>query len=204
MTAGTNSTVFHNNDAISSHRATIPQSASRLTSVQEEKSASRVKSSLRDESDQTMKHAEQPTTDLNAGIVGWESQDDPELPYNFSVWQKWTWVWLLSAITLLTPFATSILSPAINIVDKEFDNPDAYVGSLTVSIYLFGYVVGPIFIGPLSEVYGRKPILSAANSFFCLWQLGCALAPNLAILIVARFFSGVGGAACLVRALWDD
>jgi MFS family permease len=136
-------------------------------------------------------------TDLDAGIIGWESQDDPELPYNFSSWHKWTWVWLLSAITLLTPFATSILSPAINIVDKEFDNPDAFVGSMTVSIYLFGYVVGPIFIGPLSEIYGRKPVLSAANSFFCLWQLGCALAPNLATLIVARFFSGVGGAACL-------
>ncbi|WPH03085.1 MFS general substrate transporter [Acrodontium crateriforme] len=156
-----------------------------------------VDSGLRHVSDQAMKYERQPTTDFDNGIVGWESQDDPDMPYNFSFWHKWIWVWLLSAITLLTPFATSILSPAINIVDKEFKNPDAAVGSLTVSIYLFGYVVGPIFIGPLSEIYGRKPVLSAANSFFCLWQLGCALAPNLATLIVSRFFSGVGGAACL-------
>ncbi|KAF1826769.1 MFS general substrate transporter [Dissoconium aciculare CBS 342.82] len=117
-----------------------------------------------------MKHGLQPTTDLTAGIVGWE-------------------IWLLSAITLLTPFATSVLSPAINTIDAEFDNPDAAVGSLTVSIYLFGYVVGPLFIGPLSEIYGRKIILCVANLFFCLWQLGFALAPNLA--------TGIGGAACL-------
>jgi MFS family permease len=148
-----------------------------------------------------MKHGLQPTTDLTAGIVGWKSQADPSMPYNFSSRQKWTWVWLLSAINLLTPFATSVLSPAINTINAEFDNPDEAVGSLTVSIYLFRYVVGPIFIGPLSEIYKRKIVHCVANLFFCLWQLGCALAPNLATLIVARFFSGVGGAACLVRGV---
>jgi MFS family permease len=120
------------------------------------------------------------------------------MPFHFSRWHKWIWVWLLSAITLLTPFATSILSPAINTLDADFHNDNATVGSMTVSIYLFGYVVGPVFIGPLSEVYGRKLVLSAANVFFCLWQIGCALAPNVETLIVSRFFSGVGGAACLV------
>lgn len=120
------------------------------------------------------------------------------MPFNFSRWHKWIWVWLLSAITLLSPFATSILSPAINTLDADFHNNNATVGSMTVSIYLFGYVIGPVFIGPLSEVYGRKLVLSAANAFFCLWQIGCALAPNVETLIVSRFFSGVGGAACLV------
>jgi hypothetical protein len=139
-----------------------------------------------------------PMMELDKGIVGWESEDDPEMPFNFNRRHKWIWVWLLSAITLLTPFATSILSPAINILDADFDNSNATVGSMTVSIYLFGYVVGPVFIGPLSEMYGRRMILSIANGFFCLWQIGCALAPNIETLIVSRFFSGVGGAACLV------
>lgn len=69
---------------------------------------------------------------------------------------------------------------------------------MTVSIYLLGYAVGPVFIAPLSEMYGRKPVLSVANVFFCLWQVGCALAPNIAALVIFRFFSGVGGAASLV------
>jgi MFS family permease len=147
-------------------------------------------------------HEPLPVIDLDKGIVGWQSQDDPAMPFNFSRWHKWIWVWLLSAITLLSPFATSILSPAINILDADFGNNDATLGSMTVTIYLFGYVVGPVFIGPLSEIYGRKVVLSAANVFFCLWQIGCALAPNIETLIVSRFFSGVGGAACLVGVLY--
>lgn len=137
--------------------------------------------------------------ELEKDIVGWESQTDPDVPFNFTKRQKWTWVWLLSTITLIGPFTSSILSPAINILDKELDDVSATVGSLTVTIYLVGYVVGPIFIGPLSEIYGRKNVLNAANCFFCLWQVGCALAPNIATLIISRFFSGIGGAACLVR-----
>ncbi|KAK6085065.1 MFS multidrug transporter [Seiridium cupressi] len=138
-----------------------------------------------------------PVTNLEDGLVGWESQDDLEMPFNFPVWRKWTWVGLLSAITLLTPFASSILSPAINSLDQEFGNNNAVVGSMTVSIYLLGYVVGPVFIAPLSEMYGRKPVLSVANAFFCLWQIGCALAPNIGTLIAFRFLSDVDGAGCL-------
>ncbi|SMQ55253.1 unnamed protein product [Zymoseptoria tritici ST99CH_3D1] len=142
-------------------------------------------------------HEPLPITNLSTSIVGWESQSDPAMPYNFKPSQKWTWVALLSAITLLGPFATSILSPAIDILNLEFDNKNAILGSMTVTIYLFGYVVGPIFIGPLSEMYGRKLVLSLCNVFFCLWQIGCALAPNIETLVVSRFFSGVGGAASL-------
>jgi len=139
-----------------------------------------------------------PLDDFEHDIVGWESHTDPNMPFNFSTRQKWTWVWLLSATTFLGPFATSILSPATNIIVQEFHNDNATVGSMTVTVYLLGYVVGPIFIGPLSEVYGRRPVLNAANCFFCVWHVGCALAPNIETLIVSRLFAGVGGAACLV------
>lgn len=99
-------------------------------------------------------------------------------------------------ITFLTPFSSSILSPAIVKLEDEFGNDNAVIGSMTVSIYLLGYVVGPIFITPLSETYGRKIVLTASNAIFCPWQIGCALTPNIETLVVSRFFSGVGGAAC--------
>ncbi|KAI0419237.1 major facilitator superfamily domain-containing protein [Xylaria grammica] len=138
-----------------------------------------------------------PVSDLGEGIVGWGSQEDTAMPFNFPQRDKWTWVGLLSAMTLLTPFASSILSPAITTLDKEFNNDNAIVRSMTVSIYLLGYVVGPVIIAPLSEIYGRKPVLTAANAFFCVWQIGCVLAPNIETLIISRFFGGVGGAGCL-------
>ncbi|KAI0127931.1 major facilitator superfamily transporter multidrug resistance [Xylariales sp. AK1849] len=144
-----------------------------------------------------LRHELLPLTNLDEGTVGWASQDDPEMPLNFPAWKKWMLVGLLAAITLLTPFASSILSPAIAKVDQEFGNDNQIVGSMTVSIYLLGYVIGPLFMAPLSEIYGRKLVLGAANVFFCVWQIGCALAPSIETLIVFRFFSGVGGAGCL-------
>lgn len=138
-----------------------------------------------------------PQTNLREGIVGWEGQDDKDMPLNFPESRKWLLVALLSAITLVTPFASSILSPGISGLMIEFGETNEIVGSMTVSIYVLGYVVGPMFLAALSEMYGRRPVLTVSNIFFCLWQIGCALAPNVSSLIVFRFFSGVGGAGCL-------
>ncbi|KUI61854.1 hypothetical protein VP1G_09021 [Cytospora mali] len=138
-----------------------------------------------------------PETNLDEGIIGWDGQDDPNMPLNFPESRKWLLVALLSAITLVTPFASSILSPGITSLMVEFGETNEIVGSMTVSIYLLGYVVGPMFLAPLSEIYGRRLVLTVANIFFCLWQIGCALAPNISALIVFRFFSGVGGSGCL-------
>ncbi|KAI3342528.1 major facilitator superfamily domain-containing protein [Ustulina deusta] len=156
-----------------------------------------IRSMIQNKNNRKLRYVPLPVTNMDENIIGWESQDDPTMPFNFSSQDKWVWVGLLSVITLLTPFASSILSPAIATLDKEFHNDNEIVGSMIVSIYLLGYVVGPIIIAPLSEIYGRKVVLTTANAFFCVWQIGCALAPNIETLIVSRFFSGVGGAGCL-------
>lgn len=139
-----------------------------------------------------------PLTRLDEGIVGWDHQDDPDMPLNFPSYKKWVIVGLLSAITFVTPFASSILAPGIGSLSKEFGNEDSTVGSMSVSIYLLGYCVGPLFLAPLSEMYGRRPIVCAANVFFCVWQMACALAPNMVSFIIFRFFCGIGGAGSLV------
>lgn len=139
-----------------------------------------------------------PVTNLDEGIVGWEGQDDPEMPLNFPKKKKWLIVGLLSSATLLTPFASSILAPGIESLSREFGNTNSIVGAMTVSIYLLGYTVGPLFLAPLSEIYGRKPILGLSNVFFSLWQIGCALAPSIGALIAFRFFAGIGGIGPLV------
>ncbi|KAK4032639.1 hypothetical protein C8A01DRAFT_50606 [Parachaetomium inaequale] len=144
-----------------------------------------------------MPHAPIPVSNLDEGIVGWESQDDPAMPLNFPSRKKWVIVGLLAGITLLTPFASSILAPGISSLNREFGNTNQVVGAMTVSVYLLGYVIGPLFLAPLSELYGRRPVLCVANVFFCLWLIGCALAPSIESLIVFRFFSGIGGSGCL-------
>lgn len=82
-------------------------------------------------------------------------------------------------------------------MDDTFHNKSLLLTSLSVSIFVLGYVVGPLLLAPLSEIYGRRFVLTGANVFFCVWQIGAALSPNLSALIVFRFLAGIGGSGCL-------
>lgn len=138
-----------------------------------------------------------PVMDLDNNIVGWDSQHDPEMPLNFAPFRKWTIVTLLSCITFMTPFASSILAPALQDMETDFEGGKITTkGSLPVSIFLLGYAVGPLFLSPLSEIYGRNVVMLSSSAWFCVWLIGCALAPSLDTLIFFRFMSGLGGSAC--------
>ncbi|KAL5341382.1 major facilitator superfamily domain-containing protein [Aspergillus crustosus] len=138
-----------------------------------------------------------PETDLDRGIVGWDGQDDPAHPQNFPDSRKWTLLGLVSSVTFISPLASSMFSPALGDLSNDFGITNPTILSFSVSIYLLGYVFGPLLLAPLSEIYGRRIILSCANWFFVVWQIGCALAPNIASLIVFRFFAGIGGSGCI-------
>ncbi|OAA68404.1 major facilitator superfamily transporter multidrug resistance [Niveomyces insectorum RCEF 264] len=138
-----------------------------------------------------------PLSDLDKGVVGWDSQDDPAMPLNFSRRRKWLMIGFLAGMTFMTPFASSILAPAITFMDADFHVESETVGSLTVSIYLLGYAVGPLLLAGMSEQYGRHIVLTASNAFFCAWQIGCALAPSIGSLIAFRVLAGIGGSACM-------
>ncbi|KAK8058189.1 hypothetical protein PG994_008637 [Apiospora phragmitis] len=139
-----------------------------------------------------------PLSNLAEGIVGWESQDDPAMPFNFPLRRKWLIIGLLSVVTFFVPFASAVQTPSVQIIMVDLGEKSATMVTVTVSIYLLGYVVGPLFLAPLFEIYGRRLVLNASNLFFVVWQIGCAMAPNTATLIVARFFSGLGVPAVIV------
>ncbi|KAI2736501.1 hypothetical protein DTO013E5_8561 [Penicillium roqueforti] len=138
-----------------------------------------------------------PETDLSCGIVGWDGQDDLNNPQNFPANKKWTLLALISAMTLISPLASSMFSPAISYVAAEFGETNETILSFSVSIYILGYAFGPLLLAPMSEVYGRRVVLSAANWFFVVWQIGCARANSIETLIVCRLFAGIGGSGCL-------
>ncbi|KAL4984101.1 major facilitator superfamily domain-containing protein [Aspergillus falconensis] len=138
-----------------------------------------------------------PETDLDRGIIAWDGQDDPANPMNFAPSRKWTLLGLVSAVTVISPLASSIFSPALGDLAVDMGVTNETLLSFTVSIYLLGYTFGPLLLAPLSEIYGRRIVLSCANWFFVVWQIGCALAPNLASLIIFRLLAGVGGSGCI-------
>ncbi|KAL7813293.1 MFS general substrate transporter [Trichoderma gracile] len=134
-------------------------------------------------------------TDLEKDRVGWDAESDPEYPLNFKPSRKWLMTGLLSTIGLMTPFASSIIAPAITFIQEDFGEDSVTKAALPVSIFLLGYAVGPLILSPLSELYGRYVVITSASAFFCVWLIGCALAPSLSSLAFFRFLCGVGGSA---------
>ena len=72
------------------------------------------------------------------------------------------------------------------------------IATLTISMFVVGYCVGPLLWGPLSEVYGRKKPIVAAFLLYTGFQVGCALSPNTGAILVFRFLGGTCAAASLV------
>lgn len=63
------------------------------------------------------------------------------------------------------------------------------------SVYILGYAFGPLFIAPLSEIYGRSIVYNICNLIFLIFIIACALANNLSALIVFRLLAGIA-ASC--------
>ncbi|KAJ7147589.1 major facilitator superfamily domain-containing protein [Mycena crocata] len=80
---------------------------------------------------------------------------------------------------------------------------------LAISLFVAGYVVGPLLWGPLSEDFGRRPISIYSFFVYTLFQVATALAKNGASLLLFRFLGGVFAAAPLTNAgalisdIWD-
>ncbi|KAF4546516.1 MFS transporter [Lasiodiplodia theobromae] len=138
-----------------------------------------------------------PETDLSQGIVGWDGQKDPQNPRNFSAIAKWTFMVLVSCMIVLSFLASSIIAPSASQINAEFHNDSEILSSLVTTIYVLGYMAGPLILSPLSEIYGRLAIIHPANIFFTLTHIGAALAPNIGQLLAFRTLSGLGASACL-------
>ena len=96
--------------------------------------------------------AKLPLSDLGNDIVGWESQDDPEMPLNFPDSRKWLLLALVSSITFISPLASSMFAPAASFMSEDFHNTSTILATLAVSIFVLGYVIGPLILAPLSDV----------------------------------------------------
>jgi len=83
------------------------------------------------------------------------------------------------------------------LIMKEFKSNNETIGSFIVSVYILGYAVGPLFLAPLSELYGRLYVYHVNNVLFIIWTVACALSPNIPALIVFRFFAGIAGSCPL-------
>lgn len=71
---------------------------------------------------------------------------------------------------------------------------------MALSIYLLATAFGPLFIGPLSEMYGRSKVLHASNMWFLVWNVVCGFARTKEVLIASRFLAGFGASSIYALA----
>jgi MFS transporter, DHA1 family, multidrug resistance protein len=106
---------------------------------------------------------------------------------------------LLSFLTALGPLSMDMYLPSLPEIAHSLNAP-VLDAQLTISAYLFGFAVGQIFYGPISDRFGRKPVLLIAVVLYALATIGCAMAQSIESLIAARFLQALGGAGSIVLA----
>ena len=94
---------------------------------------------------------------------------------------------------------STIMAPALSTIALELDMNSAE-SVMALSIYLLATAFGPLLIGPLSEIYGRAPILHFSNVWFLVWNIVCGFAKTKETLIAARFLAGFGASAIYALA----
>ncbi|KAL0941841.1 major facilitator superfamily transporter [Colletotrichum truncatum] len=129
--------------------------------------------------------------------VGFDGGDqDPLCPRSMGKARKWLIVSIVSCASFCVTAASSIYTSTYAQMDAEFGN-SRIVGTLGLSVFVLGISLGPMFLSPLSEFYGRRPIYLVSWAMYVIWIIPSAVAKNIATMIVARFLDGLSGSAFL-------
>ena len=112
---------------------------------------------------------------------------------------------LLVAMTGVAPISLYMLVPALPILAATFGDGIS-IAQMTVSLYMVGIACSQIIMGPLSDRFGRRPVLLAGLGLMVAASVGCVFAQSLPQLIAARFLQALGGASGMVvsRAIIRD
>lgn len=126
--------------------------------------------------------------------VTWDGPADPANPRNWPIRRRHVASVLISFFNVVGPLSSSIVAPAIPTMKEDLHTSDT-VGTMILSIYMLAFSFGPLITSPLSEMYGRLPILQGGNLFFLVFNTACGSARTPAQMLAFRFLAGMGGCA---------
>ncbi|MBR1233323.1 multidrug effflux MFS transporter [Bradyrhizobium sp. AUGA SZCCT0182] len=112
---------------------------------------------------------------------------------------------MLVAMTGVAPISLYLLVPALPVLATTFGR-DISIAQMTVSLFMVGIACSQIIMGPLSDRFGRRPVLLCGLGLMVAASVGCIFAETLPQLIAARFLQALGGATGMVvsRAIIRD
>lgn len=112
---------------------------------------------------------------------------------------------LLILISTTSPLGINLYLPSLPAMSRDLQ-VDFVAIQFTLSLYLGGVALGQLFMGPLSDRFGRRPVLLVGLLLFALGSVMCMLAPNAGTLYLGRLVQALGGSAgiALGRAIVRD
>ncbi|GAD99243.1 MFS transporter [Paecilomyces variotii No. 5] len=191
---GTTGSNGHNGDLAvqKTHSRTSRRSLDRSWSINDGYSCSGVGAEEEDKDEEAGAVAAEGESDFT---VNWD-ENDPANPRNMNKLRRWLIVIICSTGSVCVTCTSSMYTMTYDQIMTEF-HCSREVATLGLSFFIFGLGIGPLFLSPLSEFYGRRNIYIVSFTFFLIWLIPCAVAKNIQTMIVGRFFNGLSGSAFL-------
>lgn len=114
-------------------------------------------------------------------------------------------LWLLVALSSVGPLALNIFQPSIGAIAADFSVSASDV-QWALTVYIMGLALGQLIYGPLSDRYGRRPLIFVGLGAFIAANLWLAFAPTFTGVLIGRCFQALAGCAGIVltRAIVRD
>src|SRR6201991_362368 len=106
----------------------------------------------------------------------------------------------IASIMALNPLAMDMMLPALPSIGAAFNIADANHPQMVLSTFLIGFGVGQFVMGPLSDRFGRRPVLLGGMVLYVIASLLAIAAPSFETVLLARALQGLGTAATRVIA----
>lgn len=114
-------------------------------------------------------------------------------PREWSRRRKWTNVFLVAFQATLSPICSTLVAVGSSEVDNEFHVTNSSISALPVALFVVGLGLGPLYLAPLSEMYGRRIVYIVSFGLFCLFNIGGALVQDEVGFALLRLLAGLAG-----------
>ncbi|NTX30125.1 multidrug effflux MFS transporter [Burkholderia pyrrocinia] len=105
---------------------------------------------------------------------------------------QWGWLFLLMLVVCLPRVTIDAYLPSLPAMADALHGTDAQL-QLTLTLYMVGYALSMLVSGPLSDRYGRRPVLVGGLCVYVIASIACALSTSIPAIIAARIFQALGG-----------
>ncbi|KAK7959725.1 major facilitator superfamily transporter [Apiospora aurea] len=129
--------------------------------------------------------------DARDDIVDFDPSGDAENPLEWAPGYKWAIVGLLAFMAFTVTFTCISVVPIASRITTDLGDPRKSSSVLLVTIWELGEAAGPLLMAPLSEMFGRYPVINAANVGFIGATVLAALCQKAPLFIAARFLTGL-------------